>query len=125
MEWDKAGSDNPMLRYYKRLIQLRRASRALQSGEPAILLADDKSRTLAYSRKLGGDVAIVAVNRSDKPQSLTIPLPDDGTLRAAGLNGFVDGLSGRRFSPGASHSLSITLAPLQAAIMLPAVTMPR
>ncbi len=119
MRWDLATPDNPMLRYYKQLIQIRNASRALQSGDPAILLADDRAQTLAYARTLGDEVAIVALNRSDKPQTLKIPLPQNSAMQAARATGLVDGLSGRHVSPGA-NSLNVTLAPLRAAVYVPA-----
>ncbi len=120
MEWSLAVPDNPMLRCYKRLIGLRRASRALQSGDPAILLTDDHAQTLAYSRTFGNEVAIVAINRSDKPQTLRIPLPSNDALKAARRTGLVDGLSGARVPLGALRSLTVTLAPLRASVLLPA-----
>lgn len=119
MRWDKATPDNAMLRYYKRLIQLRHASRALQSGDPSILLADDKAKTLAYARTLDNDIAIVALNRSDSPQTLTIPLPQNSMPQAVRKAGLRDALSGQRLVLSTAHSLSITLPPLRAAILLP------
>jgi cyclomaltodextrinase len=123
MAWERATPDNPMLRYYERLVHLRRTSRALQSGDPAILLADDQAQTLAFSRTLGNDVAIIAINRSDKPQTLRIPLPQNEAISSARKTGLVDDLSGLRVSPGAAHSLDVTLAPLRVAIFVP-VTKP-
>ncbi len=120
MAWNLAVPDNPMLRYYKRLIALRHASPALQSGDPAILMTDDGAQTLAYARTLGDDMAIVAVNRSDKAQTMRIPLPASGALRAARKIGLVDGLSGNRVSLGMARTLVVTLQPLRAAIFLPA-----
>lgn len=119
MRWDLATADNEMLRFYKKLIRLRNASRALQSGTPQILLADDKSRTVAYSRTLGDQIAIVAVNRSNKAQNLVIPLPQNRAVQAARRTGLMDGLSGRRISLGNARALRLTLQPLQAAILLP------
>lgn len=115
MTWDRATPANPMLRYYKRLIQLRNHSRALQSGDPAILRTDNADRTLAYSRTLGNDVAITAINRSDKKRTLTILLPP-----AIARTGFVDGISGTRYAVGAGGALTVELPPLRAAVLLPA-----
>jgi hypothetical protein len=120
MEWNLATPTNPMLRYYKKLIRLRNASRALQSGDPAILLADDRAQTLAYSRTLGNEIAIVVINRSDKPQTLTVPLPRTGAMQAARKSGFVDGISERNLPLGAANSVRVTLAPQRAAVLLPA-----
>jgi glycosidase len=120
MEWNLATPTNPMLRYYKKLIQLRNASRALQSGDPAILLADDRAQTLAYSRTLENEIAIVAINRSDKPQTLTMPLPRTSAMQATRKSGFVDGISGRRLPLGTGQALRLTLPPLRSAVLLPA-----
>jgi cyclomaltodextrinase / maltogenic alpha-amylase / neopullulanase len=120
MRWDLATADNAMLQYYKRLIRLRNSSPALQSGTPEILLTDDKAGTLAYSRLLGDQIAIVAVNRSEKAQNLVIPLPENRGVQAARRTGFVDGLSDRRISLGKARSLRLTLEPMQAAVLLPA-----
>jgi hypothetical protein len=110
-----------MLRHYKKLIRLRNASRALQSGDPAFLLADDRAQSLAYSRVVGGEVAIVALNRSATPQTLVVPLPQTNAMRAAAKGGFVDGLTGRRISAASTaKTMSLTLAPLQSAVLLPA-----
>lgn len=119
MEWNRATQGNPMLRFYKRLIEIRNASRALQSGDPAILLADDGAKTLAYSRTFGDDVAIVALNRSDKPQTLSIPLPQNAAMAKARLRGFSDALSGQAIPASNSAALTVKLAPLSSAILLP------
>jgi glycosidase len=121
MEWNLATPANPMLRHYKKLIRLRNASRALQSGDPAFLLADDRAQSLAYSRTVGDDVAIAAINRSLAPQTLAVPLPQTTAMRAAAKSGFVDGLSGRRIpATSSAKTVSLTLAPLQSAVLLPA-----
>ncbi len=117
MQWNRATNDNPMLRFYKQLIALRSRNRVLQGGDPAILLANDDAKTLAYSRTLGDDVAVVAFNRSDKTQTLVIPLTQSAALSKA--RGFFDALGGEKFPPGAA-SLTVKLAPLSSAILLPA-----
>ena len=118
MEWNRVTPDNAMLSYYKRLVKLRRTSRALQSGVPAILMTDDNARTLAYSRTLNNELAIVAINRSDKPQTLAIPMPDNSAVRAAKKTGLTDGLTGKRYSVGAGRVINIMLKPLGAVILL-------
>jgi glycosidase len=120
MEWSRANPENAMLSTYKRLIALRNSSRALQSGDPSILMTDDRTRTLAFARTLGSETAIVAVNRSDKPQTLTIPLPDNKATAAALRSGLVDGLTGKRIPPAKSRTVTVTLPPLKSAVYLPA-----
>jgi glycosidase len=116
MQWEKVTPDNEMLRYYKKLIQIRNSNRALQSGEPSILLASDKAKTIAYARILDGNIAIVALNRSSQPQTLEIPLPR--TSKKGSNKGFVDALNQKRAIP-MNGKLKIQLPPMNAAILLP------
>jgi len=113
MEWKKATPDNPMLRYYKRLIAIRKSSPALQAGDPQVLKADDATNTLTFSRILGNDVALVAINRSSEKRTITIPVP----AIAQGQH-FVEALSGRHIVP-VEGALQVTLPALQGAILLP------
>jgi glycosidase len=110
MRWDLAKPENQMLRFYKRLIQIRNNHRVLQSGDPQVLMADDAKQSFAFRRTLGSDVAIVAFNRSDKPQTLEIPV-------SKSAKGFVDALSGKAFVDE-SGKLKMQLAPLSSAILL-------
>lgn len=75
MRWQDANPQNDMLIHYKRLIAARNSSKALQSGDAKLLLADDAKGILAYSRTLGKEFAVTAVNRSDKPLAVTLTLP--------------------------------------------------
>ena len=115
MRWDLATPNNEMLRYYQRLIALRNDSPALQAGDPEILLTDDAKQSLVYARTLNDEMAIIAINRSDKTQSLEIALPKNRAKRT----GLVDGLSGQRVAIE-NATMKVTLAPLKAAIFLPA-----
>lgn len=115
MRWDLNTPDNTMLRYYKRLIALRNASVALQAGEPTILKTDDNAQTLAYARTLNNETAIIALNRSDRMQTIEITLPKN-LVKPTNL---VDGLSGQRMKIE-NVTVKVTLAPLKAAILLPA-----
>ncbi len=115
MQWPLATPANPMLRHYKRLIELRRQSRALQSGDPQILLADDSANTLVFARVLPHDVALVALNRSDQTRTVKVPLPPNLAKRAAN---YTDGLSGQKITIS-KNSLTISLAPLSAAVLQP------
>ena len=110
MTWDKATPDNSMLNFYKKLIQIRNANPILQSGDPAILLADDSKKSLAYSRTLNGKIAVVAINRSESAQSLTIPISPTAK--------FADALGGKSYAV-VNGSLKVELPPLSSAILLP------
>ena len=128
MRWDLATPHNAMLQFYRRLIRIRKASRALQSGDPSILLADDNAQTLAYARTLNDDIAIIAINRNASTRTLKIALPQNAAMRKACAQGLRDALSDKVFplhDASTLHedtSLSIELAPHSAAILLPAST---
>jgi len=122
MEWKRATAQNPMLAFYKKLIAIRGSSRALQSGEPKVLVADDAAQTLVFSRTYRGDGAIIALNRSNQTRTLSIALPRDGNRAWDEGIGWRDALSGRAVSiqnPRAP-TFQIELPPLSSAILLPA-----
>lgn len=117
MRWDLAKPNNAMLRFYKRLIAIRNASPALQSGDPVVLLTEDAAGILAYSRVLGDDAAVVALNRSSETRPVRVALP--AALRGSGK--IVEALTGRSLpvKAGQTH-LSLTLPPRSAAVLLSA-----
>jgi cyclomaltodextrinase len=83
--WDNRDRWNmTTLAYYKALIALRHAHPALRRGRYVRLYADQHS--YAYGRQLGDDRLIVAVNASDQPQPVTLPVkalfPDSTRLEA-------------------------------------------
>ncbi len=122
MEWQKATTTNPMLRYYKTLIATRNKSRALQSGDAHILTTSDTDGTLAFARTLDKDVAIVALNRSREPRTVTVSLANApvAVQDALRTRGFTDALSGKRIVRKAtSDTVTLTLAPLSGAVFVP------
>lgn len=80
MTWNTATDSNPMLKHYRALIAARNTSRALQSGEAKLLLADDANGVLAYSRTMGSEAAVTVINRSDRPRTVNLKVPA-GTYR--------------------------------------------
>ena len=119
MQWQMATPTNPMLNFYKRLVRLRNANPTLQSGEPKVLWANDGAKTLAYARILNNEIAIVAINRSDKAQTLSIPLPGGAILKSLRKTGMVDGLTGRRIAIPNGSTLQLSLQALQSAVLVP------
>jgi len=76
-----------ILEHYRRLIAIRCTYPALRVGELRFVLTDDAAETVAYVRSLGSQRVLVAINNSDKEQSVAIPTDvPDGTA-------FVDLLS--------------------------------
>ncbi len=122
MEWRKETPGNAILQHYKKLIALRKANPALQSGDATMLMTDDAHGTLAFARTLGKDFALVAVNRSREPRTVTIPLgaiSDAARTRLRSGKGLADALTGTRTTVGADDTLTVTLAPLTGAVLVP------
>ncbi|MFN2197612.1 MAG: alpha-amylase family glycosyl hydrolase [Anaerolineales bacterium] len=66
------GGDISLYEHYRSLLDLRRANPVFRSGEQIFLLADDDARTLAYLMRSPSAAALVALNRSDAAQTLTV-----------------------------------------------------
>jgi glycosidase len=123
MAWPLAGGENKMLRFYRRMIAVRNANPVLQSGEPVVLMTDDARNCLAFSRVLENrkskienpEAAIVAVNRGDAPQTISVPVP--AALRGKTL---LDALSGRRYAASAT-TLAIPVGPKKAVVIVRAI----
>ncbi|MDQ5853097.1 MAG: glycoside hydrolase family 13 protein, partial [Chloroflexota bacterium] len=117
--WDgtgayQSGGDQAILAWYTKLANLRHALGVLRTGELDFLLADDSARTLAYARRDGDKLAIVAINRSEAgPQTLAIPLA--GYLRD-GVS-FTDAINGGGYTSG-DGKLTLTLPALGGALLL-------
>ena len=111
MQWDKAGADNEMLTYYKKLIALRNAHPALQSGDAKILTTSDADGTMAFSRTFGTDAAVVVLNRSRAPRTVVVAVP------AALRNGKVtDAFTGEPVAVSGGVA-TVELAPLTGAVL--------
>lgn len=75
MRWPDATDQNDMLKHYRTLISARNGSKALQSGDAKLILADDAKGVLAYSRSLGDEFAFTVINRSDQIQTVNLKVP--------------------------------------------------
>jgi cyclomaltodextrinase len=64
------------LEFYRAAIALRNAHPALRRGEFETLLIDDEQDVWAFARFDDNERLIVALNGSDSPRSVTVPLPD-------------------------------------------------
>jgi cyclomaltodextrinase / maltogenic alpha-amylase / neopullulanase len=118
MRWDLATDKNPFLTHYRKLVQARRQSRALQSGEPVPLMAQGKA--MAFARVLGGEVAVLAANRSDQAVQLTLPLKGKLTISPALVRqGWEDVLGGGHVKLTPSGTALIRLEPKSAALLVP------
>jgi cyclomaltodextrinase / maltogenic alpha-amylase / neopullulanase len=118
MRWDLATDDNPFLSLYRSLSGLRRGSIALTSGDPVLLGSDDARRLLVFRRQVGNDWAIVAVNRSEQPQTVTVP-----SASALAVDAFINEaatVSHDRTTVGPKDgSVRTTVQPLSIAVLRP------
>jgi len=97
--------------HYRRSIALRAALPVLRSGTVETLLADDARQVLVHLRRDAEALAVVAINRSEAPQ--TIELASSGRPR------WRDRLNGDAVVEAHGGSLTVTLAPLWAAVLAP------
>lgn len=75
---DKVKQDTELLKFYKKLIKIRKSNPVLVHGELEFILVDDENRTLAYSRKNESREIIVAFNKSDEVKTIEIPVNFEG-----------------------------------------------
>jgi len=113
MRWDLATKDNDMLAHYRRLIALRRSSKVLQSGDPVAIHADDGKKVAVYGRELGDELVVVATNRSESVQTVTVKIP-----AGAKAAGFANALTHKPL-PRQGSNLTLTIPPLDAVIAAP------
>jgi glycosidase len=75
---DPVRPDTTLKLFYMNLCKMRKDNPVLVYGDLSFSVADDKKMVLAYNRRLGKDEIVVVFNRSDKPQSVKVPVKNDG-----------------------------------------------
>jgi len=93
-----------LLHWVKRLIAVRKGSKALGRGAPEFLETGNR-KVLAFLSRSEGESVLVVGNLSRASQQVSL---SDSRLRGGSL---VDLLSGTRFTTHSSGTLSLTLAP--------------
>jgi glycosidase len=71
---DNVKPDMELFSGYQSLIKFRKENPVLSTGELKFLVADDEKMVLAYSRYNDKEEIVAVFNRSDKEQSLIIPM---------------------------------------------------
>ncbi len=115
--WNPDGTPggNAALRaWYSQLTSLRAGNAILRTGELTFLLTNDTDRTMAYARRTGDSLAIVAVN-PDTAGAHTLTIPLDGYLRD-GVH-FTDVINGGSYT-STGGELQVTLPALGGALLL-------
>jgi fibronectin type 3 domain-containing protein len=74
--WAETGGapDQELFTHYQTLNTLRNTNPVLVQGDFRILLADDNTGVVTFGRKMNNQAAVVAINRSDQTQSISIPV---------------------------------------------------
>ena len=88
MIWDKNQQNINLLNFYKRMIKLRRESRALRRGNFKSLYQHDN--LYCFSRQLNEEKIIIALNNSVKNQEINIPLPEIKTRKRLKIKDIFD-----------------------------------
>ena len=70
---DTVAFDRSLFRFYQDAIRLRKESVPLRRGGFQVVATDDTNRTLAFVRQVAKEWALVAVNRHQQPQVVTLP----------------------------------------------------
>ena len=76
MQWDEEQQDTWLLRWYRRLIQLRLASDSLTGGDFHTVLADDAANVYAFSRAVPGEQTLVVLHAGTAHWHGQLPIPD-------------------------------------------------
>jgi len=72
--WDKPALQNRgLFGYYQKLIAIRKANPALRTGTFRPIVVDNERELYAYERRVDGNRCIVALNRSQTPQTIELP----------------------------------------------------
>jgi cyclomaltodextrinase len=77
---DPVKPDKELLSFYQKLIKMRKENPVLIYGDVTFPVADDEKMILAYSRTKGNEEIICVFNRSDKSQSVDLPVTTSGNF---------------------------------------------
>lgn len=107
---DAVGVDDELLEFYRRLIRLRRSRVELFSaGRINFLLADDAASVLAYERTWKDQRAVVLLNASDAPRTVSVAAP---------AGEYHDALRDDRESYRSDGSITVRLRPREALVLM-------
>ncbi len=114
-EPDEVAFDPALFAFYKNAIALRRDHPALRRGDYQALVTDDEARTFAFSRRDAKEQFIVALNRSDTPQTINLTLAsaensDEPAVILASTPGAIEAAK-------TGNGLALTLPPLTTAVI--------
>ena len=114
MRWDLANDSNPVLKLYRRLTAIRNSSPELQHGDPISLRTDDANGIVAFGRTFADRTAVIALNRSGVPQTVTL----NANALGPKTTDLTDQLGSIKVTK-VGRKISFRLAPYGAAIFTP------
>jgi glycosidase len=107
---DAVRPDTALRSFYTKLCTMRKDNPVLVYGDLFFSVADDQKMVLAYNRRLDKEELVVVFNRSFKPQSVTVPVKNDGE--------YLDLLSGNNKSVISNKNrIELNLEPLTAVVL--------
>lgn len=106
MQWEETQQNRQLLSWYARLIEIRRSSPSLISGDFRTLLCADESNAYVFSRSTAEETSIIAINAGDKPF--------EAKIKCAGE--FEALIGGRKQYSSENGELCIELGPYSAEI---------
>jgi glycosidase len=107
---DPVRPDTTLKLLYENLCKMRKENPVLVYGDLSFSVADDQKMVLAYNRRMGKNEIVVVFNRSDKPQSVKVPVKNDGE--------YLDLLSGNTKSIISNKSkIELNLEPMTAVVL--------
>jgi len=114
MAWSRANNQNRFLSVYRKLTNLRRTSKALSTSNVEFQNLDDSRRVGVYSRTSDLDAVVVAFNRSEQNQEISVSFPKSVQKHAS--RGLFDIISGSRYSVS-NRPTTIILKPKTALVL--------
>jgi cyclomaltodextrinase len=107
---DAVKPDAAILSFYRKLCKMRKENPVLSYGDLSFLMTDDKKMLLAYSRCLDNYEIIVIFNLSENPQTVQVPVKNNGS--------YEDVLSGGSvLVKSKNNHIEIILEPLSARVL--------
>ena len=111
---DLVGDDNPTLALHRRLIDLRRRTRALRVGDLRWLVTDRLIGLERHTERID-DAVFVLANPSPEPVAETVLMPESKLMDIAGMDELFTGRHHRNYR----GTLAIELGPWQVAVLTP------
>lgn len=108
---DKVGVNSDLFDHYRKLIHLRNELPALRTGSFSPVVIDDTNEIYAFSRRLGDDEVLVALNNSEKPREVM--------LDAGGIAVWKERLAGKDMEANPQGRLTLKIPPRSGAILTP------